>query len=90
MLILSLNKNNNFTCRTINSLKISKNIFNSYIVSIVMSKPKATTFLSSKNQVNKISESDLIKELKKVNESNQEIRRSFKTDSKALSFRAGR
>lgn len=77
------------TCCIVNSSKFEINFLNCFILSFVMSKQKAS-FLSSQNAINKISIDDLVEELKKVEENNQEIRRSFKTDSRSLSIRAGR
>lgn len=60
------------------------------IFPLFMAKSQTTNFLTAKNQINKISEADLIKSLEQVKASNDRIRESFKSDVESMSFKAGR
>lgn len=55
-----------------------------------MSKSKINNLLTAENQINKISEEELLKALEEIKESNEKIRKSFLSDSESMSVRAGR
>ena len=55
-----------------------------------MSTSKKLSYATAKNQINKVNKKELIEGLKKINKKNEELRRTFKYDNEALSFRAGR
>ena len=61
-----------------------------HLVKNFMAKTSKPSYLTAKNQINKVSEADLKKALSEVEEKNLEIRRSFKLDNEAMSLRAGR
>lgn len=64
--------------------------YSSILHFVSMSKTEQSSFLKAKNETNKTSKEDLIEALKKVEESNNKIRDSFKYDRESMSFRAGR
>lgn len=61
-----------------------------HLVKNFMAKTSKPSYLTAKNQINKVSEADLKKALSEVEQKNLAIRKSFKSDSDAMSLRAGR
>ena len=61
-----------------------------HLVKNFMTKISKPNFLTAKNQINQVSEADLKKALSEVEKRNIEVRKSFKSDSDAMSLRAGR
>jgi|TARA_R110002051_G_scaffold196207_1_gene263999 hypothetical protein len=59
-------------------------------IPIFMSNIHSTNFLTAKNQINRVSEADLLKALEEVKTNNDNFRKSFKSDNEAMSIKAGR
>ena len=61
-----------------------------HLVKNFMAKTSKPSYLTAKNEINQVSEADLKKALSEVEKKNIAIRKSFKSDSDAMSLRAGR
>jgi len=62
----------------------------SITISIFMAKQHSTNFLTASSQINQVSEEELLRALEEVKFSNDEFRKSLRSDSESMSVKAGR
>lgn len=56
----------------------------------VMSSAKKPNYVAASNKIKTATKKEIKEGMRKLDEENKEVRRSFKTDIEAMSFRAGR